>query len=441
MLARDIRWIVFPAVFLSLVSSQAICQDRITSSEMDEIQRRYTRTEDLAKKGDAKAQFDLGVWYESEIPSNEVEALNWYRKSAEQGFAPAQYKVGYAYAIGQGVPHDDTEAAKWYRKAADQGHALAQLNLGTAYNKGLGLPRDDAEAEKWYRRSAENGEPLAQGRLGNMYLNGLGVKQSNVEAAKWFLMAAEHGNENAQYILGMMYLEGMGVTQNDAEAVKWFRKAASQGHAAAQFNLGYAYENGRSVSKNDAEAVKWYRMAAEQGNEEAVATLARKSPGTILFGIPLKNASRKDLRAAIKKQGAKVKSEDNNKWGDSYASEAILSGSTVLSVTYANDDRFAGASYTFPGIMDSQLVVKVKEMVESKYGTPGESSGNPGLGAVSYGWKLKDGIRISVSRGWPDTTTYLEYTDPKNYKTMKAEMEVQQQKKEAQKYRAQDKVY
>jgi len=41
-----------------------------------------------------------------------------------------------AYANGYGVIEDDVEAVKWYRKAADQGDATAQYNLGVMYKNG-----------------------------------------------------------------------------------------------------------------------------------------------------------------------------------------------------------------------------------------------------------------------------------------------------------------
>jgi len=34
------------------------------------------------------------------------------------------------YDKGKGVPQDYKQAVEWYRKAADQGDARAQLNLG-----------------------------------------------------------------------------------------------------------------------------------------------------------------------------------------------------------------------------------------------------------------------------------------------------------------------
>ena len=51
---------------------------------------------------------------------------------------------------GRGVPQDDAEAVKWYRKAADQGYALAQTNLGIMYDDGRGVPQDYVQAHMWF---------------------------------------------------------------------------------------------------------------------------------------------------------------------------------------------------------------------------------------------------------------------------------------------------
>ena len=47
--------------------------------------------------------------------------MNWYRKAAVRGFAPAQHNLGASYESGTGVTKDLSEAVNWYRKAADQG--------------------------------------------------------------------------------------------------------------------------------------------------------------------------------------------------------------------------------------------------------------------------------------------------------------------------------
>ena len=61
-----------------------------------------------------------------------------YQKAADRGDANAQFHLGLYYANGQGVEKNLTEAAKWYRKAAEQGYAKAQCNLGLCYANGQG---------------------------------------------------------------------------------------------------------------------------------------------------------------------------------------------------------------------------------------------------------------------------------------------------------------
>ena len=53
---------------------------------------------------------------------NLVETL----KQAEAGDAEAQYSLGMMYAYGEGVPEDSVEAVKWYRKSAEQGNEKAK---------------------------------------------------------------------------------------------------------------------------------------------------------------------------------------------------------------------------------------------------------------------------------------------------------------------------
>jgi TPR repeat protein len=52
------------------------------------------------------------------------------------------------YLNGEGVPQDYPEALNWFRKAAEQGLASAQGNLGYMYHNGKGVPQNYAEAIK-----------------------------------------------------------------------------------------------------------------------------------------------------------------------------------------------------------------------------------------------------------------------------------------------------
>ena len=203
------------------------------------------------------------------------QAVDFFRKAAEQGHATAQFNLGVCYDHGQGVAQDYNEAVKWYRKAVEQGYASAQYNLGVCYDNGRGVAQDYNEAVKWYRKAAEQGHATAQYNLGVCYENGQGVAQDYKEAVKWYRKAAEQGDADAQYNLGYCYKNGRGVAKDYNEAVKWYRKAAEQGESYAQNNLGVCYENGQGVPKDLQKAIELYRKSAEQGNELAIENLKR----------------------------------------------------------------------------------------------------------------------------------------------------------------------
>ena len=67
-------------------------------------------------------------------------AYRLWRPLADKGDAVAQYRLGLMYSTGRGVAHDDAQAVGWFRKAANQGMAdalspvIAQgWSLATAY--------------------------------------------------------------------------------------------------------------------------------------------------------------------------------------------------------------------------------------------------------------------------------------------------------------------
>jgi hypothetical protein len=52
-------------------------------------------------------------------------AADWFRRSARQGYAPAQYALGQAYQLGYGVPKDPEQALGWIAEAEKNGHPEA----------------------------------------------------------------------------------------------------------------------------------------------------------------------------------------------------------------------------------------------------------------------------------------------------------------------------
>ena len=69
------------------------------------------------------------------------------------------------FAHGFGVAKDEIAAVNWYRKAAEQGYAQAQANLGWMFENGLGVSKNRAEAITWYRKAAEQGNEGAISQL------------------------------------------------------------------------------------------------------------------------------------------------------------------------------------------------------------------------------------------------------------------------------------
>ena len=201
----------------------------------------------------------------------ELRECSAVSKAAARKAAEEAYKIAEDYYHGRnGKPKNEAEAVKWYRKASDQGYASAQYHLALCYYNGQGVTQDYSEAVKWYRKAAEQGDARSQYNLAICYDNGQGVTQDCSEAVKWYRKASDQGHGRSLTNLVAIYVEeDQGVTQDYSEAVEYFRRAAEQGHARSQYNLANCYYNGQGVTKDYSEAVKWYRKAAEQGHENA----------------------------------------------------------------------------------------------------------------------------------------------------------------------------
>ena len=72
--------------------------------------------------GNPKSMCEFGTMYMKEgywIVQSDKDALEWWQKSAELGYAPCQFSVGSAYLIGKGVEKDLSKAKYWLQKAID----------------------------------------------------------------------------------------------------------------------------------------------------------------------------------------------------------------------------------------------------------------------------------------------------------------------------------
>ena len=138
------------------------------------------------------------------IAKDEAKAVEWYEKSAAQGYAPAEANLGGMYSEGLGIARDEAKAVGWFQMAAAQGHAVAQFNLAIRYAGGIGISKDEAKAAEWLQKSAFQGYPAAQFNLGVMYANGIGGPKDPVRAHVWYTLAARQKDPEAMQELAVL---------------------------------------------------------------------------------------------------------------------------------------------------------------------------------------------------------------------------------------------
>lgn len=92
------------------------------------------------RAGAQPAAFESGM--QSLMQGNYAEAYCQWRPLADQGYAEAQYHVGWLYANGNGLAVDLSRALEFWTAAAEQGHADAQFAVGLAYTTGDGVEKD-----------------------------------------------------------------------------------------------------------------------------------------------------------------------------------------------------------------------------------------------------------------------------------------------------------
>lgn len=133
---------------------------------------------EAANKEDAKAQCELGNYYERKIGEGEKTKRNnkekkawikekeelyknaaiWYQKAAENGLDEGKKLIGVCYILGEGVEKNYEIGAKYIEDAANNGDVWAQNFIGGAYKKGFGVEKNADTSMKWYQKAAENGD-------------------------------------------------------------------------------------------------------------------------------------------------------------------------------------------------------------------------------------------------------------------------------------------
>ena len=170
---------------------------------------------------------------------NYIKALDAFYALAKEGDPKAQFNVGLIYATGKGVNKDTYQAMQWYQKAAKQGNTAAQYNLAKLFSQRSEKedPHAQERAKYWYEKAAEGGQKEAINDLAILYMEGKGVKKDEHKAFSLFQKAAKLGDSAAQLNVALMYAWGKGVPHDKIKAYENLREALSSGQTEASAYL------------------------------------------------------------------------------------------------------------------------------------------------------------------------------------------------------------
>lgn len=154
MLGKGLKYLAVGTVLWGLITTWAVA-----GSEQDNAlaEKEFARGDLIAalalwkkaaQQGYAPAQVRLGEMLDK--AEDDEQAVDWYRKAAAQGSAAGEFGLGQMYAIGDGVKKDVEQARSHILWAAEKDHLAAVTLMMDAYRTGgLGLAADNAQADAW----------------------------------------------------------------------------------------------------------------------------------------------------------------------------------------------------------------------------------------------------------------------------------------------------
>ena len=219
----------------------------------------YEKVYELHGDHAGEAANQIGNIYHGQ--KNYVKQVEWYKKSAEEGYDSGMCALAWCYHDGEGVQEDQEQAMAWFQKA----YELHGDAAGDAAN-GIGLiyhgQKNYVKQVEWYKKSAEEGYDWGMSNLGMCYRDGAGVQEDQEQAIAWYQKAYElHGDAagNAANQIGIIYNK----QGNNAKEFEWMNNGAKEGFDWCMRNLGMCYQCGRGTSQDYRKAREWYQKAID----------------------------------------------------------------------------------------------------------------------------------------------------------------------------------
>ena len=176
----------------------------------------------LGLAGCGMQRHDYNRALEQYVSSDFAGAAREFARLSEDGFAPAQYRLGIMYLKGLGVDKNARKGIAWLKAADRQDHLPASFYLASFYLTGTHLPRDMKRAFEIFSRMAERDFAPAQFQLAVSYGQGRGVDRDPSMAIHWLERAANNGFAPAATELAAIHEKGLfGVPADKEAAQRW----------------------------------------------------------------------------------------------------------------------------------------------------------------------------------------------------------------------------
>ena len=206
-----------------------------------------------------------------------------YWESAHKGDAEAQYQLGVCYRDGIQIEQNTEDAIKWFAKSVEQGNHDAEYALAVMRDKRGETVDESAEKEivSLLEKASAGNHLKAKVMLGQFLYEGKGTEENYERAVTIWNDAMKAGDLDAKFFLGNYYYTGRGVfnTGKDQDkARKFWEEASDAGNAASSLRLGTIYAEGTGVfgaGKDRIKAEQYLLRAIEQGSRKAMEVLGK----------------------------------------------------------------------------------------------------------------------------------------------------------------------
>ena len=263
-----------------------------------------------ASQGDAKAQYDLSIWYYNE--NNIEQYVHWLKQAAKYGHLAAQRQLGLMYLKGKNsIRKEINKAIEWLNKAAKQGDSNCQFKLGYLYRYGdADLKPDINKGFFWLEKAAHNNNADAQYQLAILYGdNSQDVIQVDFEKAEsWLNKAAKQGHEYAIFHLARLHADNIIPNFDYNIAFNLFEQIVTdlknQSAPLAMIYLGALFCAGKGTDFNREKGAEYIKkgigLLKGKLDPSFCFRLGKLHYDGMVYGDTNKDDRQKELRQAVK---------------------------------------------------------------------------------------------------------------------------------------------